>query len=123
MMMCWMCDRQAKSLTDYWASETLVHFKAYAATAFPADGVGSGLKPGPLGPALVVTTDDVPDSITASNPAVTVDGAHVISTIDTLGDQDFFKVELTAGVPYEIGQYGYVAGPNGVPLADAYIEL
>jgi hypothetical protein len=46
-----------------------------------------------------------------------------IATIDTIGDQDFFKVELEAGKTYDIGQYARTGGPSGVPLADAYIEL
>ncbi|HEX9932986.1 MAG TPA: M10 family metallopeptidase C-terminal domain-containing protein [Allosphingosinicella sp.] len=88
-----------------------------------ADGVGTGPAPNQALVALNLTTDDVPDSITGSNPTITVGGAHVISTIDTPGDQDFYAVQLQGGVKYNIGMYGHVGGPSGVPQPDAYIEL
>ena len=34
-----------------------------------------------------------------------VDGAHVIASSDTPGDNDWFAVTLTAGHTYEFGQY------------------
>ncbi len=59
-----------------------------------------------------------------------VDGAHVIAASDVPGDNDWFAVTLTAGVTYEFGQYAYAGGipippeeGNGVPLADAFLEL
>ena len=89
--------------------------------AFAADGIGD-LKPITLNAALLLTPDDVADD-TSTTDSVTVDGGSVVSTIDMLGDQDFFSVELIAGRTYDIGQYAVVGGPSGVPLADAYIEL
>ena len=89
--------------------------------AFPIDGVGD-LRP-PVGPtALILTSDNVPDSI-GGNPVITVGAPSTISTIDTIGDQDFFSITLVAGHSYQIGMYGYVGGPNAAPLADSYIEL
>ncbi|HEX8527279.1 M10 family metallopeptidase C-terminal domain-containing protein [Allosphingosinicella sp.] len=106
------------------------------ATAFPgADRIGgSGLPdnhqtvesawniPGPN--ALVDDYD--PDENTTGT--LVVDGAHVVAAIDIPGDEDWFAVTLTAGVTYEFGQYAYVGGVpgvegNGVPLADAYLEI
>lgn len=57
-----------------------------------------------------------------------VDGAHVIAASDTPGDSDWFAVTLTAGQTYQFGQYAYVGGlpgveGNGIPLADAYLEI
>jgi serralysin len=57
-----------------------------------------------------------------------VDGAHVLAAIDTPGDEDWFKVTLTAGETYDFGQYTRVGGTpgpegNGTALADAYLEL
>jgi serralysin len=57
-----------------------------------------------------------------------VDGAHVIASSDTPGDNDWFAVTLTAGQTYQFGQYAYVGGipgseGNGIPLADAYLEI
>jgi hypothetical protein len=43
--------------------------------------------------------------------------------LDTIGDQDFFRVELQAGRIYDIGQYLVTGGPSGTPLADAYLEI
>jgi serralysin len=54
---------------------------------------------------------------------VTVGGPHVIGTIDTIGDQDYHRVQLTAGTAYEIGMYGYTGGPGLLPLADSYLEI
>jgi len=48
------------------------------------------------------TVDDIPDNI-SSTRTISVDGAHIVSTIDAPGDQDFFRVELQAGTTYEIG--------------------
>lgn len=89
--------------------------------AFPADGVGD-LKPITVQTVLLLTPDTVADD-TSTTDFVTVGGGSVISTIDTIGDQDFFSVELIAGHTYDIGQYLVTGGPSGVPLADAYIEL
>jgi hypothetical protein len=57
-----------------------------------------------------------------------VDGAHVIASSDTPGDNDWFAVTLTAGEIYEFGQYAYAGGVpgaegSGIPLADAYLEI
>src|SRR5687768_6091413 len=86
-------------------------------TALPVDGMGD-LKP-PVPPALLITTDTVPDAADTSgstNPVLTVTPpgttTPVISTIDTIGDQDFYKVTLTAGTAYEFGMYSYNGGPN-----------
>jgi serralysin len=56
------------------------------------------------------------------------DPNHVIASSDTPGDNDWFKVTLEAGEIYEFGQYAYAGGipgaeGNGVPLADAYLEI
>jgi Ca2+-binding RTX toxin-like protein len=89
--------------------------------AFPADGVGD-MKPITVNTALLLTPDTIADD-TSTDASVTVDGESIVSTIDMVGDQDFFRVELVAGQTYEIGQYLVTGGPGGVPLADAYIEL
>jgi hypothetical protein len=57
-----------------------------------------------------------------------VDGAHVMAASDTPGDNDWFAVTLTAGQTYQFGQYARTGGTpptegNGVPLADAYLEI
>jgi hypothetical protein len=54
---------------------------------------------------------------------VVVGGVAVVSTIDTIGDQDFYKVELVAGRSYEFGMFGETAGPGGVPLVDSLVEI
>ena len=89
--------------------------------AFPADGIGDA-KPLNINTALILTPDDVADDTSTTN-SITVDGEHVVSTINTIGDQDFYRVELVAGHMYDIGQYAVVGGPGGVPLSDAYLEI
>src|SRR5687768_12476811 len=89
--------------------------------AFPRDGIGDS-KPVSINTVLLVTPDTIADD-TSTTATVTVDGPSVISTIDTIGDQDFLRVELEAGRIYDIGQYLVAGGPSGVPLSDAYIEI
>lgn len=89
--------------------------------AFPADGVGD-LKPITATNVLLLTPDSIADNISTTT-TITVDGPSIISTIDTIGDQDFVRVELVAGHIYDIGQYLVTAGPSGTPLADAFIEI
>lgn len=89
--------------------------------AFPADGVGD-FKPITINTALLLTPDTIADD-TGTTTTITVDGPAIVSTIDSLGDQDFVRVELVAGHIYDIGQYLVVAGPSGIPLSDAFIEL
>ena len=89
--------------------------------AFPIDGVGD-LKPITINSVLLLTPDGVADD-TSTTSSVAVGGGSVVSTIDMIGDQDFFQVELVAGHAYDIGQYAAIGGPSLVPLSDAYIEL
>ncbi|HEY0648178.1 matrixin family metalloprotease [Phenylobacterium sp.] len=74
-----------------------------------------------LTPTALLTDEIAGDRSTTAS--LTVDGAHVFSTLNTLGDFDFFKVELVAGQTYEFGVYAAIGGPAGVPLADAFVEL
>jgi len=74
-----------------------------------------------LNPTALLTDDVAGDR--SSTATLGVDGAHVFSTINTPGDMDFFRVQLTAGQTYEFGLYAAVGGPAGVPLADAFLEL
>ena len=126
--MCWICDGNTKRLVAEGYVENLMgarlsHFiSQYKFTdAFEPDGVGD-LRTSPFTPLLILTVDDVPDG-TVSTRTVEVDGPSIVSTIDTLGDQDFFVVQLEAGHIYDIGQYLVTGGPSGTPLADAYIEI
>src|ERR1043166_1364374 len=85
--------------------------------------LGDSIPPPPLhAPTLLITTDNVPGDFT-STATLNVNDPHTISTIDTIGDQDFYQVTLVGGHQYEIGMYGYSGGPNGVPLSDSYIEI
>jgi hypothetical protein len=112
--------------------------------AMPIDGVGE-LKQSV--PQLLITPDNyqpvesawyIPgptaliDTYTANastTGTLVVDNPnHVIAACDTPGDNDWFAVTLTAGVTYQFGQYAYAGGlpgaeGNGVPLADAYLEI
>ncbi|WP_296820685.1 M10 family metallopeptidase C-terminal domain-containing protein [Brevundimonas sp.] len=88
---------------------------------FDPDGVGDDKPDGPLQPVLL-TIDAQADDV-STTATITVDGPHIVSTTDTIGDQDFFAVNLVEGQWYNIGQYLTLGGPSGVPQADAYIEL
>ena len=143
--MCWICDADKSQLAkSFWAGKAAAHFQAatqndlaaaFALTgeplllslggknydAMPIDGVGD-LKPLTTQNVLILTPDNVPGD-TSTTRSVTVDGPSIVSTINTIGDQDYFKVELEAGRTYDIGQYAKLLGPSGIPLSDAYIEL
>ncbi|HWT12511.1 MAG TPA: M10 family metallopeptidase C-terminal domain-containing protein, partial [Allosphingosinicella sp.] len=108
-----------------------VHYQK-AATDGRSFGLDAFLGPDGIGDKLDVTygvtTLPVPilDSVaddTSTTATITVGGPRFISTINTPGDQDFYKVELQAGVTYELAVYGTKAGFSGVPLADAFVEL
>ncbi len=124
--MCWSCDVQSKRLVaDGYANQAAALFQHGLSKGFEAYAVGDlsgGFKSAPLDAPLILAPDDVPDTI-ATTRTVTVNGPSVISTINTLGDQDFFQVELVAGHIYDIGQYLVAGGPSGIPLSDAYLEI
>ncbi len=122
--MYWTRDAFAHRTHLHHAEQTSFFTFSYAKAtdAFIPDGVGGDLKASSQPVVLLLTSDDVPDTI-ATTRTVDADGAHVVSTIDTIGDQDFFRVELQAGRTYEIGEYLVVGGPSGVPLQDAYLEM
>jgi serralysin len=93
-----------------------------ALDAFPGpDGVGDVRPPVDLS-GLILTTDSQPGD-TTTTAALTVDGPAIVSSIETVGDVDYFKIDLVAGQTYEIGMYAKVGGPNAVFLADAYFTL
>jgi serralysin len=79
--------------------------------------------PGPT--ALVDTYTAAPNT---TGTLVVDDPNHVIAALDTPGDNDWFKVTLTAGQTYQFGQYARTGGipgveGNGAPLADSYLEI
>lgn len=77
-----------------------------------------------------VLIDTIPGD-TSTTATLTIGAAPTISSIDTIGDQDFYAVTLIAGHTYNIGMYGYAPkahngeplGPTGLPLLDSFLEL
>ena len=125
--MCWMCDRDAKSslvhnfLNDA-DSFTRLHFATPQDKSLDAMMLtGHDLVPPQL-PTVIITADAQPGD-TSTTATLIVGGPHTISSLETIGDQDYFAVQLEAGQAYEIGQYAYVGGPNAVPLPDCYVEI
>lgn len=87
-------------------------------------GGSAGTSPvsGALDPTQMLTDAQPGDRSTTAT--LSVGGAHLFSTLNTLGDWDFFKVTLSAGQTYEFGMYAAVGtGPTGVPLQDAFLEI
>jgi Ca2+-binding RTX toxin-like protein len=72
--------------------------------------------------APLITGDTVPGDITTTR-TLSVNGGSVFGTIDTIGDQDFYKVELVAGHLYDISQFLTTSGPSGIPMQDSYVEI
>ncbi|HEX8192841.1 MAG TPA: M10 family metallopeptidase [Allosphingosinicella sp.] len=124
--MCWICDSEYKSIVaDGYVARLMASQTHTAATTASAFGTVSKLATGlnlAAGPTLLVTTDKAPGD-TGTTVSVTVGGPAIVATIDTIGDQDFYKVELQEGRVYDISQYLVTGGPMGIPLADAFIEL
>ena len=87
------------------------------------DAFGGDKDAAPLPTTPLALTVDAQPGDTSTTATLTVDGPHIVSTLELPGDFDFFRVELTEGELYNIGQYLVTGGPSGVPLADAYIEL
>ncbi|MEA3041706.1 MAG: serralysin, partial [Sphingomonadales bacterium] len=108
-------------------------------TAFPGpDRAGDPALPGnyqPVESAWYIPGPTAIVDLYAAAPATTGtlvvdDPNHVVAAIDIPGDEDWFKVTLTAGQTYEFGQFAYAGGipggpgeRNNVPLADAYLEI
>jgi len=84
-------------------------------------GTGHQLAPPQIAP-LLIGIDTVPGD-TSTTATLTVDAPSTISTTDTPGDLDFYKVQLVAGQTYEIGMYGKDGGPNALAQPDSYIEI
>ena len=121
--MCQACALREKSLYagNQWngaAGDARVHYGAAAAASGQAFQLAG--QPAPAG-LLIVTSDDVPNSI-ATTKTLSV-GTTVSSTIDTVGDLDFYKVELVAGRTYEVGMFAKVGGASLVPVGDSFLEL
>ncbi len=76
----------------------------------------------PPSPEALITTDTVPGDRTTT-ATLTVNGVAVTSTIDTIGDQDFYAVELVAGHTYAFSMSMVTGGPSLIPLSDSYLEL
>lgn len=126
--MCKICDAQANRLLrdgiqggDALAS-LAVHVDASSGKA--SDGLlltGDQPVP-PQAGALIVVPDNVAGD-TGTTATLTVGAPSIVSTINTVGDQDFYRIELVAGKAYEFGMYGKSGGPNGVALPDSFIEV
>ena len=139
--MCWVCAADKSAILDRYQqfasahfdsalSSSLSHFRAVSLQSGKLDLTGASLQGGAIDvkeyqiqTVLIPLPDDVPDTITATNPTLTVGGPSIISTINTQGDKDVYSVYLEAGVDYEIGMLSQIAGPSGVPLLDAYLML
>lgn len=84
--------------------------------------LGLGGAPQPPSTVIILSPDTVANDIT-TDKVITVGALPTEGTINTIGDQDYYKVELTAGQSYEFGLYARVGGPSAIALADAYLEV
>jgi len=93
----------------------------YSAIDGGRDGVGDAPKGAAVTPIILIPDSIAGDASTASS--LTIDGAHVVSTINSLGDTDWFAINVVAGQNYEITMLARNQGPSGVPLIDSYVNL
>src|SRR5687767_2892508 len=130
--MCWMCDQDSRSQYTSRAYNEMfgdqvalarLHF-AQAAESRATDAMWlTGHESGPAQPPFLILIGDSVPGDTSSTATLTVGAPHTIGTTETIGDQDFYRVNLDAGTTYEIGMYAYTGGPGGIPQADAYVEI
>ena len=137
--MCFMCDQDKSALRDSWwsnygytPSNSSAHVQqalAGSLVAAPDADIMTDLLEdiGGIAPIGAVTLpvpilDNVADN-TGTKASLVVGGPRVFGTINTPGDQDFYKVQLVGGVTYELAVYGTKSGFSGVPLADAFVEV
>ena len=113
--MCWMCDQYARM--SWLQSEAgTVHVSRANAKSAPGATIPT------TNAGLILTGDSVPaDTTTAAT--LTMDGPAVVDTLETVGDQDWFKVELEAGRSYEFGMSAKYGGPNAIPLFDSLFQI
>ena len=115
--MCMSCALRASKLLGSEVGGVTAHYGAAGTSFATADGVV---------PVALLSTDGLIDTVpgnTSTTAVLTVGGPAKVSTINTIGDKDFYKVTLEAGKTYEIGMFAQVGGPSGVPLVDSYIEI
>jgi len=115
--MCWTCDLNRPFLNNGWSDAyalAVTHFRsaggttAFALAAQSASGTIGG-------------DDPVADDMSTTHELSI--GTPTIGTLETVGDNDYFRVQLVAGQKYDMGMYAKYGGPNGVPLTDSYFEI
>ncbi|HEX8216696.1 MAG TPA: M10 family metallopeptidase C-terminal domain-containing protein, partial [Allosphingosinicella sp.] len=113
--MCWICDQETRS--TIWldgAQDVRLHLaEATTGAIFAAQAPSDG---------LIVVDDAIPDD-SSSTQTLSVDGAAIVSTLEMIGDQDYYRIQLVGGQTYEIGMYAKYGGPNGIPLLDSLFEI
>ena len=119
--MCWTCDMNGPLVRNGWTSAM-----GFVASHYHAAETDLGIAFVPLATQTASGTiggnDPVADDIGTTHTLV-VGAAPTVGTLETLGDQDYFRVELVGGQKYDIGMYAKYGGPNAVPLLDAYFEI
>jgi serralysin len=120
-------NRGARTTLNDWGEMdgAIAHFRLtpalHARTTDAMMLTGHSLVPPQL-PALILIPDNVPGD-TGTTATLTVGAPSIVSTINSIGDQDYYSVTLEAGQTYEFGMYAKTGGPNLVPLTDAYLEI
>ncbi|HEX8217371.1 MAG TPA: M10 family metallopeptidase [Allosphingosinicella sp.] len=119
--MCWTCDQDRWVVRGGFSNAFMApnaHYETYRGLAVPAAGTlavqdNSG---------VIGVEDPVPDDISSTH-VINVGDPALVGTIETVGDQDYFRVELVAGQKYDIGMNAKYGGPNGVPLVDSWFDI
>jgi Ca2+-binding RTX toxin-like protein len=69
--------------------------------------------------AFVLSGPDTIAGDASTTSSLVINGASASSAIETAGDQDWFRVTLTAGESYAFS----LTGTGGTPLSDSYLEI
>ena len=106
--MCWMCEKEAQ-VGRYFDNDVgaCMHIARVDMTMAAVGGITIPTQ----NAGLLVIGDAVPAN-SSTSATLSVDGGAVVGALETIGDQDWFKVTLEGGHSYEIGMYAKYGGPN-----------
>jgi serralysin len=111
--MCWKCE-----LDGMVSRHSTPDSKTLASQSAPVGAIAAAQ----INSGLIGIDDPVPDD-TGSTHVINVGDAPLVGTIETIGDQDYYRVQLVAGQVYDIGMNAKYGGPNGVPLVDSWFDI
>ena len=119
--MCWTCD-QNRSFLNNGSGDAFAFATTHFRSASGAIG-GTALTLATQNAAGIIGIEDPVADDTSTTHWLGVDAPATVGTLETVGDQDYFRVQLVAGESYDIGMSAKYGGPNGIPLVDSWFDI